>query len=55
MRKGRYKAPTVSAPIPWYCLKGLQPAAGSGLRPSIPAFRWVLDYSQHAGCSTVPM
>ena len=29
-------------------------AVGSDLVPSIPAFRSVRDYSQHAQCSTVP-
>jgi hypothetical protein len=45
----------VSAPLPWLCLtRDWRLAVGSGLVPSIPVFRSVRDYSQHAQCSTVP-
>ena len=45
----------VSAPLLWLCLtRDWRLAVGSGLVPSIPVFRSVRDYSQHAQCSTVP-
>jgi hypothetical protein len=34
-------------------LRAWRLAVGSGLLPSIPVFRSVRDYSQHAQCSTV--
>jgi len=43
----------VSARLPWYSLKALRLAAGSDPPPSILAFRWVRDCSQHGRCSTV--
>ena len=46
---------TVSVPLPWLCLtRDWRLAVGSGLVPSIPAFRLVRHYSQHAQSSTVP-
>jgi hypothetical protein len=45
----------VSAPLLWVSLRAWRLAVGSGLLPSIPVFRSVRDYSQHAQCSTVPM
>jgi hypothetical protein len=45
----------VSAPLLWLCLtKDWRLAVGADLVPSIPAFRLVRDYSQHAQCPTFP-
>jgi hypothetical protein len=44
-----------SAPLRWFPLTDWRLAVGPGLAPSIPVFRSVRDYSQHAQCSTVPM
>jgi hypothetical protein len=45
----------VTSPLLWLSLKDWRLEEGSGLLPSIPVFRSVRDYSQHAQCSTVPM